>query len=85
VPKLPLEVALGLAIRELRDEQGVSQEQLGLKTGLHRNHVGQIERAEMSPTLRSIELIAAALDRKPSELLALAETLAGGRRPRVTR
>jgi transcriptional regulator with XRE-family HTH domain len=85
VPKLPLEAALGLAIRQLRDEQQVSQEQLGQMTGLHRNHVGQIERAEMSPTLRSIELIATALDRKPSELLGLAERLSVGRRTRVTR
>jgi len=75
-PKVPLNVAFGQAVRRVREEQAISQEELGLRTGLHRNHVGQIERAEMSPTLRSVELLATALGKKPSELVALAEQLA---------
>lgn len=69
----PLNVAFGLAVRQLREQQALSQEELGIRTGLHRNHVGEIERAELSPTLKSIELIAKALDVKPSELIAAAE------------
>jgi transcriptional regulator with XRE-family HTH domain len=38
--------------------------------------IGQIERAEMSPTLESIETIALALDIRASELIARAEELA---------
>lgn len=74
--KLTLQTALGLTIRRTREELGISQEDLGIQTGLHRNHIGQIERAEMSPTLRSIESIAAALGRRPSELIAIAEDIA---------
>jgi transcriptional regulator with XRE-family HTH domain len=73
--RLPLHVAFGLAVRALREERGVSQEELGHLTGLHRNHVGQIERAELNPTLKSVELIAKALDVSPSQLVSRAETL----------
>jgi transcriptional regulator with XRE-family HTH domain len=71
--RLPLHVAFGRVVRELREEQGVSQEELGNRTGLHRNHVGQIERGELAPTLKSVEVIAAALDVQPSELIARSE------------
>ena len=46
-----------------------------LRTGLHRNDIGQIERAEVNPTLGSVERIAGALDVTPTELIALAEQL----------
>jgi transcriptional regulator with XRE-family HTH domain len=42
------------------------------------NHVGQIERGELVPTLKNIELIALALKTRPSELVAMAERLANG-------
>ena len=45
--RLPLHIAFGRVIRELRLEQGISQEELGNRTGLHRNHVGQVERGEL--------------------------------------
>jgi transcriptional regulator with XRE-family HTH domain len=77
VPSLSLEAALGLAIRDERVRQNISQERLGQLTGLHRNHVGQIERGEMSPTLKSIELIADAFGVRTSALIAVAERLAG--------
>jgi len=72
---VPLHVAFGLAVRRLREEQGISQEELGLRTGLHRNHVGQIERAELNPTLGSVEVIAEALAVSPSELIERAEAI----------
>lgn len=68
-------MAFGLAVRALREERGVSQEELGHLTGLHRNHVGQIERAELNPTLKSAEVIAEALGVKASDLVAMAERL----------
>jgi transcriptional regulator with XRE-family HTH domain len=73
LPKPSLHVAFGLAVRRLREERGISQEELGHRTGLHRNHVGQIERAELNPTLKSVELIAKALDVSPAQLVARAE------------
>jgi transcriptional regulator with XRE-family HTH domain len=69
----PLLVGLGNAIRDLRDEHHVSQERLGLDSGVHRNYIGGIERAERRPTLTTIATLARALGITPAELVAQAE------------
>ena len=69
----PLHARFGRAVRELRLEKNLSQEELAHRTGLHRNHVGQIERGELSPTLTTIEVLAAVLETRPSVLVARAE------------
>jgi transcriptional regulator with XRE-family HTH domain len=66
-------VALGCTIRELRSEQRISQEELSLRTGVHRNYIGGIERAERQPTLATIARLARGLDVRTSHLLAKAE------------
>ena len=71
----PLLVGLGQAIRNLRDELGVSQERLGLESGVHRNYIGGIERAERQPSVTTLARLAQALGVKPSDLLARAERL----------
>jgi len=53
--------AFGRAIRELRLAQGISQEELGYRSGLDRTYVGGIERGERNPTLGSILRLAAGL------------------------
>jgi len=45
-------LALGLTVRGLRGQQGLSQEELGDRADLHRNYVGAIERGEINPTFR---------------------------------
>src|SRR6202011_397 len=45
-------LALGRALRELRVERGLSQEQLGFEAGLHRNYVGACERGEINLSFR---------------------------------
>jgi transcriptional regulator with XRE-family HTH domain len=64
---------LGEAIRTLRTEHGVSQEELGLRTGVHRNYIGGLERGERQPTVVTVAKLAAALGVQPSELLERAE------------
>jgi transcriptional regulator with XRE-family HTH domain len=71
----PLLVGLGRAIRDRRDELGVSQERLGLESGVHRNYIGGIERAERQPSVTTLARLAQALGVKPSDLLARAERL----------
>lgn len=66
-------IGLGQAIRDLRAEQNLSQERLSLDSGVHRNYIGGIERAERQPTLTTIETLAQTLDIRPSELIARAE------------
>ena len=79
----PLLVGLGDAIRSLRDERGISQERLSLESGIHRNYIGGIERAERRSTLTTVAVIATTLGLRPSEPLALAESL-GDRAPTYT-
>lgn len=73
--------AFGLALREVRLHMGMSQEQLGLESGVNRNTIGKIERAEMSPTWELIVRIARALEVQPAHLAEVA----GRHAPRATR
>jgi transcriptional regulator with XRE-family HTH domain len=70
----PLLIGLGETIKALRAEHDhISQERLQLDTGVHRNYIGGIERAERKPTVEAIAKLAVALDIAPSQLLARAE------------
>ncbi len=51
----------GKRVRELREEQCISQEELGRIAKLHRTYIGMIERGEKNITLENIEKIADAL------------------------
>ena len=59
----------GSAIRELRLRQGLSQEELAHRAGLSRNHVGGLERAEISPGLVVLYRLADAFGMSPENLL----------------
>lgn len=65
----PALVGLGLAIRKLRSEQGLSQEGLAHEIGLDRSYIGGIERGEHNLTLMNLLKIAEKLGIDPSELL----------------
>lgn len=67
--------AFGMALRELRAERGLSQEEAALASGIDRAYFGKLERAAKVPTLTTVWKIAAALDVQPSELLSRAEKL----------
>jgi transcriptional regulator with XRE-family HTH domain len=58
----------GEKLRELRRAQGLSQEELAFRAGIHRNYLGGIERGERNPALENIIAIAKALAVDPSEL-----------------
>lgn len=58
----------GSAIRKLRMQKGLSQEQLSELCNLHRTYVGGIERGERNVSLINILQIAKALEIHPREL-----------------
>jgi len=68
-------MALGQAVRDLRSARGVSQEDLAHLSGMHRTYLGGIERGTRNPSFTNLARLADALEVRPSELLALAETL----------
>jgi transcriptional regulator with XRE-family HTH domain len=65
--------ALGNAIRQIREREGLTQSQLGRKTGLHPSYISDIERGVRNPSWSIIVNVAKALGIKPSELVAQAE------------
>jgi transcriptional regulator with XRE-family HTH domain len=68
----PLLVGLGHVIREARGDSRISQEELGLRTGVHRNYIGGIERGERNPSVTTVAVLAQELGVKMSELFARA-------------
>lgn len=65
--------ALGRAVLEARARRGLSQEELGFRSALHRNYVGAIERGEINPTFRTLLSLTAGLALPLSELVQLYE------------
>ena len=74
-PDPGLERAFGDALREIRKEKGISQEQLALDSDLDRTYVSLIERGAQSPTIRSVIKVANGLGVKPSDIILRMETL----------
>lgn len=62
---------LATNLRRLRSAQGLSQEQLAERAGIHRNYLGGIERRERNVGLDNIERIARALSVTISDLLSV--------------
>lgn len=57
-----INILFGKRVKECRTNLGISQEELGYMTGLHRTYIGHIERAEKNITLKNIEKIAKSLN-----------------------
>jgi len=55
-------------LRRVRQERGLTQEELADEVGINRNYVGMIERGENSPTVAMIERLSKALKIDPMVL-----------------
>lgn len=64
-----LEKRFGDELRRLRKKRGLSQEALAHACGRHRTYVSLLERGKKSPTLRTIFMLASALDMSPASLV----------------
>jgi transcriptional regulator with XRE-family HTH domain len=76
-PRTEPQPGLGRAIKKLRTEHGLSQEEVGLRAEIHPTWISHIESGRNNPAWGSVRRIAAALGVKLSELAALAEELDG--------
>ena len=71
----PQHAALGRAVRQLREGNGVSQERLATLSELHRNYVGGIERGELNVSLAVLVKLADGLGVSLGQLFTLADSL----------
>lgn len=62
-------IKLGKAIRQIREQQGLSQEKLADKAGYYRTYIGHIETATYSPSTYTLWRIAKALDIDIADIL----------------
>jgi len=66
---MTIRIHLGATIRQLRVKEGWSQEEFAHICGLHRSHIGEIERGHANITLATLQIIAQKLKTSPSALL----------------
>lgn len=69
------QLALGLAVKARRQELGLTQEQLDLRTDLHQRWISNVETGKRNPSYASLRRLAAGLELAASELLARAEQI----------
>jgi transcriptional regulator with XRE-family HTH domain len=67
------ERGFGQAVKEIREHQKISQEELAFRADLHRTYISQIERGLKSPSLRTVQQIADAFQIDIIKLLQRAE------------
>jgi XRE family transcriptional regulator, regulator of sulfur utilization len=65
--------AIGVAVRALREERGLSQIALSRLCKPHYNYIGGIERGERHPTVQALAAIALALEVEPIEIYRRAD------------
>lgn len=60
---------LGANVKRLREQLGLSQEQLAFDADMHRTYISGIERGVRNPTVTVLERLAMALKTKSADLL----------------
>lgn len=68
---MDLVVILGRNVRRLRDEAGLSQEQLAFDAGMKRSYLSDLERGVRNPSVRAVGRLAAALNVPAADLLKI--------------
>jgi transcriptional regulator with XRE-family HTH domain len=70
-----IERSFGQVLRKLREDRGLSQEELGFESGYHRTYISQLERGQKSPSLQTVFQLAKALRLRTSEFIAAVESV----------
>jgi transcriptional regulator with XRE-family HTH domain len=66
-------VAFGRVLRRLRNEAGLTQEELGFEADLRRTYISILELGRQQPTLTTILKLAKPLKRSAQEVVGLVE------------
>ena len=76
-PRKPVspETAFGRVLKDVRKSRSLSQDELAAKSGYHRTYIGQLERGEKSPSLRTLFNLAKTLAVPVSEIVRETEKL----------
>lgn len=61
-------IRFGHAVRKLRHDQGISQEELAERCGLHRTYISDVELGKRNVSLENIERIATSFNKSIVEL-----------------
>lgn len=67
-------MAFGKVLRRLRQEAGLTQEELGFEAELRRTYISILELGHQQPTLTTILKLARPLNRSGQEIVGLVET-----------
>ena len=70
---MEIAAAFGGVIKELRNEAGLTQEQLGFEADLRRTFISVLELGQQQPTLTTIFKLAKALKVPASKIMGLVE------------
>ena len=73
--KQTLEAAFGQVLREIRNDKSVSQEKLAMECDLDRTYISMLERGLRQPTLKTIFVLAKALNIDPSKIIKKVENI----------
>jgi transcriptional regulator with XRE-family HTH domain len=75
--------SFGMAVRQLREARGWSQEQLAEHARLNRSFIGEVERGAVTPSLITIAKLARAFELPASALINRGELLNATRQLRA--
>jgi transcriptional regulator with XRE-family HTH domain len=67
---------LGQAVKRIRAERGLTQEELSSRTGLHPTYISDIERGARNPSFETIVRLAAGLEVPVARIAAAYDDLA---------
>ena len=73
-PDIDIGAKVGLCVREVRLELGLTQAELSRRTGIHRPNIARLENARHAPSLETVYRVAYALGVQVTSLLADLDT-----------
>ena len=68
-----IKIAVGRAIRQVREDRQISQDELGVRANLDRTYISSVENGKRNISLENLHLLARSLGVSLTEIVQLAE------------